>query len=202
MRLSTTASLFVVLAMLVPASAFALDGIGPRVAVEGTVQSITITKDQAVKEQGGSMIVLAKNGQLVKVDITENAIILFEGKRRRTAFKPADILEGMSVRLRGWRTGTDSTQAAQITILNLEKSSSLTYSGTVDDITPTTVKMRLGNSDSRTFTLTTETEVNVSFQAFGPSGLSLIGRNIDVTLNPQDLTQVRIIRITAKTGSN
>ncbi len=191
-------SLFAVSAVLVPVTAFALAGIGPRVAFEGTVQSLTITPDQESKEMGGVMTVLATNGQTVTVTLSDDARILFEGRRRSNRYKPADILTDMSVRISGYRLGTNTVIGSLVTILNIEKTATLTYNGTIQNISSTNMTIVLDNGETRTVTLTNETEVNINYQLFGPTALSFIGKHVFLTLNPQDTTQVRIMRITGK----
>lgn len=181
---------------LFPVQSLALEGIGPRVTVSGTVLEVQMTKQQAFDKVGATLVLKAANGQIVTVEVTKGTEITSEGRLSRKTLIPANITAGMQVRARGWRTSTSSISAALVIILNVEVNPTLSASGTIEAIGSDSVSIRSNDNQVRTFRITNESEVNVSYTITGASGLSLIGKNAMLTLNPLDATMIRILRVT------
>jgi hypothetical protein len=57
MRLSKLLPIALATSVLLPLSAYALEGIGPRVTVTGTVEKATVTEQQIFDEQGGEFVI-------------------------------------------------------------------------------------------------------------------------------------------------
>lgn len=181
---------------LAPVSVFALEGIGPRVTVTGTVQSMVVSKDQEWQEYGGEMTLAASNGQTVTIVFTKDTQIISEGRMSRKEILPINLTKGMEVRVRGWRLGTDSLTASLVILQNIELNPVLSTSGILQNIDSTGIIVTEQNGIVKHYTVTAETEVNVNYALRGLEGLSLIGKEVLLTLNPRDNTMVRVIRIT------
>ncbi len=181
---------------LIPVTALALEGTGPRVTITGTVKEVTITDKQKFDEEGGQVTVTATNGQDVTVVFTKDTQFISEGRLSRKQLIPANIIPGMQVRVRGLRIDSKSLTASLAIVLNIEVNPTFSGNGTVQAISNNMITVLAQDGQSRTFQLTNETEVNLTYTSYGAQGLSLIGKKILLTLNPSDPTKVRIFRIT------
>ena len=202
MRTSRFLPLAVAISVLLPVSAFALEGIGPRVTVTGTVTEVRISQQQAFSEEGAEVIIRAKNGQIVTLVLTKHTQILSEGRLSRKRMIPVNIVAGMQVRVRGWRVGSDSLTASLFVISNIELNPILSQNGILKSIDGNTITVLSSDGQNRTFTVTNETEVNLHYTARGADALTLIGKQVLLTLNPNDTSLVRIIRITGNQPVN
>ena len=183
------------LSVLLPDPAYALEGIGPRVTVSGTVQSVMITEKQAFDQVGGEVTVLASNGQVVTIVITKDTQIISEGRLSRKYLLPVNITEGMQVRVRGWRIDSKSLTASLFIIQNIEVNPVLSGNGTIQSFDGTLLTLLSADGQTRSYTVTNETEVNMNYTLYGPSALSLVGKKALLTLNPSDSKMIRILRI-------
>ncbi len=184
------------IATLLPLSVSALDGIGPRVTVSGIVEAVRISDKQVSDEYGGEYDVRSSNGQLVTVVLMKETEIVSEGRMSRRSLLPVNITEGMNVRIRGWRVGGNSITASLAIILNVSLNPVLSANGVIQAIGGGAVTVLGQDGITRTFSITNETEVNISYTLYGPDGINLAGKQALLTLNPLDGTQVRILRIT------
>ena len=184
------------LSLVLPAAAFALEGIGPRVTITGTVQTVSISEKEAFQEYGGQYTVLAQNGQTVTIVMDKDTQIISEGKLSRKSLLPVNVSKGMQVRIRGWRVGSDSLTASLVIIMNIELNPALSLNGVIQSLDGNSVTVLSSDGVTRTFSVTNETEVNINYSIRGSDGLSLVGKQALLTLNPLDPTQLRVIRIT------
>lgn len=184
------------ISLLIPVSALALEGIGPRVTVTGIVGEVRISKDQAFKEEGGEFIITATNGQIVTVIFTKETEITSEGRLSRKLLIPANITEGMHVRVRGWRLDSKSLTASLFIILNIEANPGLSGNGVIQSIDEKGISVLGTDGVTRSYVVTNDTEVNLSYTLYGRSALELTGKQAIFTLNPTDKSQIRILRIT------
>lgn len=196
MRTSRLLPLALAITVLVPVSAFALEGIGPRVTVVGTVTEVRISQQQAFSEEGAEIVITARNGQTVTIVLTKETQILSEGRLSRKRMIPVNIVVGMQVRARGWRVGTDSLTASLFVISNIELNPVLSQNGILQSIDGNKITVLSPDGKNRTYTVTNETEVNLNYTVSGTDALTLIGKQVLLTLNPNDTSLVRIIRIT------
>lgn len=188
------------IAALLPLTALALEGIGPRITVSGTVVDIKLSTAELNQEFGGQAVLRSTNGQLVNVLLTKDTEIISEGRSSRRQLLPVNIAKGMEMRIRGWRTGTDSLTASLAIILNIQLNPTLSLNGTLIGVEGGTISVLTSDGRTKKYTITHETEVNMNYTVWGPDGFSLIGKQILLTLNPLDPTKVRVVRITGKTG--
>jgi hypothetical protein len=184
---------------LLPAAAFALEGIGPRVTVTGTVQEVQISEKQKFDGEGGQFIIKATNGQLVTVVFAKTTQITSEGRLSRKLLIPTNITVGMQVRARGWRVDANTITASLFIIQNIELNPVLSMNGVLQKIDGGSITVLSQDGQTRNFSITNETEVNVNYTLHGSDGMNLIGKQVLLTLNPQDATLVRVIRITGAT---
>ncbi|HRH94186.1 MAG TPA: hypothetical protein PKV72_06690 [Candidatus Peribacteria bacterium] len=193
----------VFLSMLLPSTALALEGIGPRVSVVGTVEKVTITDKQKFAEEGGEFVIRANNGQAVNVVLGTEADyeIISEGKLSRRSLLPSDVQVGMQVRIRGWRVNSNTLNASLFIITNIELNPLLSASGQLQSITDGSITVLAGNGESKTYQVDSSTQVQVNYELTGMEGLSLVGKQVLLTLNPLNTTQVRIIRVTGKVAA-
>jgi len=187
------ASLFI---LLIPSSTFALEGSGPRIFVTGTIQEIRITKKQAWDEKGGELTVKATNGQLVTIVLQDIVKIISEGRTSRKSLLPTDLRVGTIIRANGWRVDSKTITASLVIILNIELNPGYSANGVVQSVDASSITILGQDAVVRTYKVTNETEVNISYVLQGPVGLSLVGKQAIMTLNPDDTTMVRILRIT------
>ena len=188
--------------VLVPTSAFALDGIGRRVNVIGTVKSTEFNATQKADGNGGILMVLAANGQMVKVTMDPYTKVMREGSSSRRELKTTDIAANMQIRFNGVRKGIDEVAASMVIIQNIETTPQLTQNGTIVSINQSSVTIVVSNGAVNTYNINSDTEININYQVFGMEALSLIGKDVFISLNPQDLTQAKILRVTAKAKNN
>lgn len=198
MRTSRLIPLALAFSVLLPVSAFALEGIGPRVTVTGTVTEVRISEKQAFDKVGAEVVIKANNGQTVTIVITKDTQILSEGRLSRKRMIPVNIIAGMQVRVRGWRVGSDSLTASLFVISNIELNPVLSQNGILQSIDGNKITVLNQDGLNRTYTVTNETEVNLNYTVHGEDALTLIGKQVLLTLNPNDTSLVRIIRITGK----
>ncbi len=196
MNTSRLVSFAVLTSMLLPASAFALEGIGPRITVTGIVQEVRISKDQAFNKEGAEVIIKATNGQIVTVVLDKYSKIISEGRMSRKDMIPANITVGMQVRTRGWRANSDSLTASLFIIMNIALNPVLSHNGVLTAINGNTITVLGVDGQSRAFTLTNETEVQINYTLYGTNGITLIGKQVLLTLNPNDSKLIRILRVT------
>ena len=189
--------LLVVLLTTIPSYAFALEGLGPRVTVTGTLTEIRMTKDQAFKQEGATLILKASNGQRVTVDVPREAAIISEGRLSRKEIIPANLTEGMLLRIRGLRRGVDSLTASLIVIVDIQVNPALSGNGILIATGEETITVLPPSNIPTTYTLTNETEVTISLSTRGQKKLTLIGKTVIFTLNPSDPTQIRVLRISS-----
>jgi hypothetical protein len=184
--------------ILVPSSALALEGRGPRVTITGSVEEVRITDKQKFNQEGGEFVIRASNGQLVTVILgTESDYeIISEGRLSRKYLVPSDVVVGMQVRVRGWRVNSNTLNGSLFIITNIELNPQLTTSGTVQEVGANTITVLLTNGESKTYEVTNDTQVQLSYTLTGPSALSLTGKVALLTLSPYNPNQVRIVRIT------
>ena len=196
MRFTRLAPLLFSAVLLLPVSASALEGIGPRASVTGTVQEVHITDKQKFDELGGELIIKASNGQIVTVVLQDKVVIMSEGRMSRKQLLPENIVPGMLVRIRGWRVDSKTLTASLIVIVNIELNPVLNMNGVIQSIDGDKVTVLNQDGVIRTFTITNETTINITYELTGAKALNLIGKQALLTLNPDDTTLVRIMRIT------
>lgn len=184
-----------------PLSALALEGIGPRVTVTGTVVEVRISEKQAFEAEGGEFVIKATNGQLVTLIVTEDTQIISEGRLSRKNMTPVNIVKDMQVRVRGWRIDSKTLTASLFIIMNVELNPALSLNGTIQSIDDTTITILATDGRTGTYNITNETEVNISYILRGKDGLTLVGKQTLLTLNPNDRTQVRVLRITGNAAA-
>ena len=189
------ASLTIVSSLMIPATSFALEGIGPRVTVTGTVEKVNITDKQRFSEEGGEYVLTATTGQSVTVILDKYTKIVSEGKVSRKNLLPVNISPLMQIRVRGWRVDGNTLTASLIVIMNLELNPTLAISGVVQDVHSNTMTVLTADGLTRTYTVDNGTEVNVNYTITGAEGLTLVGKEVLLTLNPLNMTNVRVIRI-------
>lgn len=189
------ASLTLVSTLLIPASTFALEGIGPRVTVSGTVQEVNITDKQIFSEEGGEYVIKSTTGQSVTVILDKYTKIISEGKRSRKDLLPVNITPLQEVRVRGWRVDGNTLTASLIVIMNLELNPTLAINGVVQDVQGDKMTVLTPDGLSKTFSVDSGTEVNVNYTITGAEGLTLVGKEVLLTLNPLNMNYVRVIRI-------
>ena len=198
MRTARLLPLAFVLSLVLPMSAFALEGIGPRVTVTGIVQEVHISTQQAFSEEGGEIILKASNGQIVTIVFTKDTQIISEGRLSRKYMIPANIVVGMQLRARGWRVNENSLTASLAVIMNIELNPVLSHNGILQSVSGNQITLLGVDGKIRTYTVTNETEVNINYTLHGVNALTMIGKQVLLTLNPSDPTLVRIIRITGE----
>ncbi len=196
MNTSRLVSFAILTSMLFPTSAFALEGIGPRITVTGIVQEVRISKDQAFEKVGAEIIIKATNGQLVTVVLTKDSTIMSEGRMSRKTMIPVNITVGMQVRVRGWRANSDSLTASLFIIMNIALNPVLSQNGVLTAVDGNKITVLGVDGQSRSFTLTNETEVSINYTLYGTNAVTLLGKQALLTLNPNDSSLVRILRIT------
>lgn len=196
MRASRLLPIFMAVSVLLPSSAFALEGIGPRVTVTGIVQEVRISKEQAFSEEGAEIILKATNGQIVTIVFTKDTQIISEGRMSRKDMIPANIVVGMQLRLRGWRVNTNSLTASLAIIMNIELNPAMAQNGVLTAVNGSTISVLGTDGKSRDYTVTNETEVNLNYTLYGANALTLIGKHVLLTLNPSNTSLVRILRVT------
>ncbi len=186
-------------AVALPSLALALPGIGPRITIEGELDSpLIFTPQQEFDRVGGIIELKASNGQTVTVKLQEYTRIIFEGRNSHKDIRPTDLSTGMYLRIRGWRQGSDSMTASLIVITNLANTASLNDNGTILSIVGNSVTVQLSSGQQRTFTVNAATDVQVAYASNGIEALSLVGKNAQITLNPQDHTQIKTLIVTGR----
>ncbi len=189
-----------VVATLFPATSFALEGIGPRVSVTGTVVEVRMTEKQKFDQIGGELIIKATNGQIVTATIQDTARIISEGRLSRKSLITANIQAGMLVRVVGWRVDRKTVSASMVIIQNIELNPVLSLSGVLQSIDGKSITVLTSDGKTRTFTITNETTVSISYELTGAEALSLINKQVLMTLNPNNSSNIRILRITGNKG--
>jgi len=189
-------ALVLTLAALLPLSASALEGTGPRVTVTGVIESMSISAKNVYDEFGGEMTLRATNGQLVNVVFIKETRIIAEGRLSRKEILPLNLTPGMELRVRGWRVGTDGITASLVIISNVELNPALATNGILQSIDDTSVTVLGQDGTVRTYNITNETEVSIVYTLRGMEGLTLFGKEVLLTLNPLDSSLVRSLKIT------
>lgn len=187
-------------AILLPATAFALEGIGPRVTVTGTVVEVHMTDKQKFDQIGGELIIKATNGQIVTATIQETARIISEGRLSRKSLITANIQPGMLVRVVGWRIDSKTLSASMIIIQNIELNPILSLNGILQSISGNSISVLTSDGKTRIFTITNETTVSISYELTGPEALSLLNKQVLLTMNPNNNSNIRILRVTGNKG--
>ncbi len=196
MRCARFVPLAIAISIVFPSSAFALEGIGPRVTVTGIVQEIRISQKQAFSEEGAEIVMKASNGQIVTVVLTKDTQIISEGRLSRKYMIPANIVTGMQIRVRGWRVNSNSLTASLLIIMNIELNPVLSHNGILKSVDGNKITVLGSDSQNRIYTITNETEVIFNYTLHGVDALTLIGKQVLLTLNPSDTSLVRILRVT------
>ncbi len=199
--MSRLSSLLVVASFLLvlPFSVFALEGIGPRLTVAGTIESVEFTQKQLFENVGGTVYLRVKsNNQLIKATIGQYTEIISEGKSSRKKLLPINLLKGMDVRIRGLRDGVAGLNASLIVVTNISLNPVLSSAGKIEALDAYGVTLLTPSGERKLYEITNETEVNVSYVMIGKEGATLIGKTAILTLNPKNGSQVRILRITDK----
>lgn len=182
--------------VLLPFSALALEGIGPRITVTGTIEQATVTAQQKMDEYGAELKVRATNGQVVTMLLNKDTKIIAEGRTSRKDILPENLTVGMDVRIRGWRLGSDAMTASLVIISNVSLNPALATSGILQAIGTTSITIIGQNGVVSTYALTNETEVSINYTLRGMEGLNLVGKEVLLTLNPTNPAQARSVRIT------
>ena len=198
MRISRLTPLLLSAAILLPVSALALEGIGPRVTITGTVQEVHITDKQKFNELGGELVIKASNGQIVTVVLQDTVEIISEGRLSRKQLLPVNITPKMMVRIRGWRVDSKSLTASLVIIVNIQLNPALSMNGTLQSIDGNTISVLTQDGMTREYKVTNETQVSISYDLTGTDSLTLVGKQVLLTLNPMDQSYVRILRITGR----
>ncbi len=191
-------SLAVALPLLLPSAAFALEGIGPRVSVTGVVQEVHISDKQAFDEEGAEIVIKAANGQTVTVVLTKSTQIISEGRLSRKYMIPANIIVGMQIRVRGWRVSSNALTASLLIITNIELNPVLSQNGVLTAIDGNKITILSNDGKNYSYTVTNETEVSLNYTVYGAQALTLLNKQVLLTLNPNDPSLVRIIRFTGE----
>ncbi len=186
---------FALLTFLFPVLAFALPGVGPRVTLDATVLEVRLTEEQRFDKEGGEFLLRADNGQEIVVVLRENARIITEGRSSRKKAIPSDVRPGMTVRVQGWRVDTSSVTASLVVITNLENNPGLSGNGVLQSVGESSVTILLQSGESRTLTVTNETEVHAEYEMRGTEGLTFAGKSATFTVNPDNPSLLRVLRI-------
>ncbi len=186
----------VLFVVFIPLSAYALEGQGPRVSVTGIVKEVRLTEKQKFDQYGGEFIVEATNGQIVTVIVTKDTQMTAEGRMSRKYLIPENIVEGMQVRVRGWRLDSKSLNASLFVIMNIELNPVLSGNGVIQSFGDSKLTVLSPDGVSRVLDVTNETEVNVNYTVRGVDGLNFIGKQALFTTNPNNSSQIRILSIT------
>ncbi len=200
MRIFRFSPVLLSIAIALPLTAFALEGIGPRVSVTGTVVEVRMTEKQRFDQIGGELIIKATNGQIVTATIQDTARIISEGRLSRKSLITANIQVGMLVRVVGWRVDSKTLSASMIIIQNIELNPILSLSGVLQSIDGKSITVLTSDGKTRTLSVTNETTVSISYELSGVDALSLINKQVLLTLNPNNSSHVRILRITGNKG--
>ncbi len=200
MRISRLLVLFFSAVIFLPVTSFALEGIGPRVSVTGTVVEVRMTEKQRFDQIGGELIIKATNGQIVTATIQDTARIISEGRLSRKSLITANVQAGMLVRVVGWRVDSKTVSASMIVIQNIELNPVLSLSGILQSIDGKSITVLTSDGKTRTFSVTNETTVSISYELSGADALSLLQKQVLLTLNPNNSSSVRILRITGRSG--
>lgn len=200
MRVSRLIPVAISAAMLFPFAASALEGIGPRVTVTGVVQEVRMTEKQKFDQVGGELIVKATNGQIVTVVLQDTVKIISEGKLSRKSMITANIQPNMLIRTVGWRVDSKTLSASLVIIQNIELNPVLSLSGVLQEINGNVITVLSDDGKTRTLKITNETTVSISYELSGADALSLLNKQVLLTLNPIDSSLVRILRVTGKKG--
>ncbi len=200
MRISRLLLLSFSAVIFLPVTSFALEGIGPRVSVTGTVVEVRMTEKQRFDQIGGELIIKATNGQIVTATIQDTARIISEGRLSRKSLITANVQAGMLVRVVGWRVDSKTVSASMVIIQNIELNPVLSLSGILQSIDGKSITVLTSDGKTRTFAVTNETTVSISYELSGAEALSLLQKQVLLTLNPNNSSSVRILRITGKSG--
>lgn len=200
MRISRLLVLSFSAVIFLPVTSFALEGIGPRVSVTGTVVEVRMTEKQRFDQIGGELIIKATNGQIVTATIQDTARIISEGRLSRKSLITANVQAGMLVRVVGWRVDSKTVSASMIVIQNIELNPVLSLSGILQSIDGKSITVLTSDGKTRTFSVTNETTVSISYELSGADALSLLQKQVLLTLNPNNSSSVRILRITGRSG--
>jgi hypothetical protein len=190
-----------ILLLSVPFSALALEGIGPRLTIVGIVENIQLTQKELFENVGGTIFLRVTNGQLVTVKIGKYTEIISEGKTSRNKLLPINITKNMQLRIRGLREGSAGLNASLIVVTNVALNPALSANGKVESIDAYGITVLTSSGTRQLYEITNETEINVSYIMTGKEGTTLIGKTALLTLNPNNGSQVRILRITDRAAN-
>lgn len=188
------AGLIAVSVIAAPLLTYALGGTGFRITIEGTVKSVTLTDAQRSNGVGGTMIVTSK-GQDITVTILETANIIRQDKISSHSYSPADIEISTPVRVSGTRNGVGTMTASLVIIQNYEKMASLAVHGILQAASRSALQLRLDDGTLSTYSVNNSTSVTANYTMDGAKGLTLIGKQVFITLNPRNPAQARIVQI-------
>lgn len=184
--------------LLVPFSAFALEGLGPRVSLSGEITAVSITEEQLFMDEGAEITVVAENGQTVKVIIEDSTNIVTEGRLSRKKARPRDLTVGMHVRVRGWRLGTDSLTASLITVTNVELNPALSGNGVIQSFDGSTVTLVTTDGRTLSFVVEDDTDVHMTYTLKGATALSPVGKQAFFSVSPTATTRLKVLRLTGE----
>ncbi len=195
MKLRMYPSIALMSLALLPLSAYALPGTGPRIDIQGVILQVNITADQKFDNKGGEVILKADNGQTIQIVLLDNVKIITEGRLSRKTAVPSDLRTGMNIRARGIRLGTDSMNASLITITNIEKNPATSANGILQAVSSTSVSIVDAAGVSKTFSIDDGTQVIVDYKVYGSEGLSFIGKQAFLSFSKGNPQLVKIIHI-------
>lgn len=180
---------------LLPTLTFALPGVGNRLTVAGTIERVTITADQKFNGWGGEVVLRATNGQAVTVVMNKYTRIISEGRTSRKEARPVDLKVDMTVRITGLRLGTDSMSASVVIVTNVERNPVLAANGIITAVGTDSVTILNQSGKPQTFSVNIDTQIVVDYSLYGTSALTFIGKQALITINPDNSSQAKIIRI-------
>jgi hypothetical protein len=181
--------------LMLPSLAFALPGVGNRLTIAGTIQQVTLTEQQRFDQWGGEVVVKATNGQNVTVLLQKGTKIISEGRTSRKKARPIDLNIGMTVRITGLRLSGDSLSASVVVITNVERNPVLAANGIITAVGDSSITILQANGQTQTYSLNIDTQVVAEYSVYGKDGLTFVGKQALITLNPDNEGQAKIIRV-------
>lgn len=188
--------------LMLPSLAFALPGVGNRLTIAGTIKQVTITDQQRFDQWGGQLVMTATNGQDVTIILQKGTKIVSEGRTSRKKARPIDLTVGMHLRITGLRLSGDSLSASVVIITNVEKNPVLAANGIITAVGASSVTIQNQGGQSQTFSVNNDTQIIAEYSLYGSDALTFIGKQALITINPDDETQAKIIRIREASKTN
>jgi hypothetical protein len=133
---------------------------------------VQISEKQKFDGEGGQFIIKATNGQLVTVVFAKTTQITSEGRLSRKLLIPTNITVGMQVRARGWRVDSNTITASLFIIQNIELNPVLSMNGVLQKMDGGSITVLSPDGQTRNFSITNETEVNVNYTLYGTDGMN------------------------------